>query len=247
MVSSGRDAWIKGRDASCPIRPAPPARPWRLVLLGAPGVGKGMQAELIAARLGPCRLSTGEVFRSASQLEPCDRTPALEAALESMRRGELVRDATVLALLRERVACLRCHGGFVLDGFPRTVGQAEALDEILRFERIRLDGVLSYEMPIAAVVQRLAGRRVCASCQAVFHVEAAPARTEGRCDRCGGELGLREDDLPAALRVRLLTYERTVAPLTRHYAGRGLLRPVSAVGSPEEVYGRTLTALGLAG
>jgi adenylate kinase len=238
-----RNAWIKGGEARCDPPAQAQTRPWRLVLLGAPGVGKGTQAELIATRLGACQLSTGDVFRAAKALAPCDRSPALNAALESMRRGELVPDETVLAMVRERVDCLRCRGGFLLDGFPRTVRQAEALDEILRYEKLALDGVLSYEMPIERVVARLSGRRTCGSCKAVYHVEARRPAKEGVCDHCGGALFQREDDRPEAVRVRMATYEKSTAPLIRYYAERGLLRPVPAEGVPEEVHARTLDAL----
>lgn len=238
-------AWIKGGSAPCEPLAEARARAWRLVLLGAPGVGKGTQAELIAGRLGPCHLSTGDVFRAAKVLEPCDRTPALDAALSVMKRGELVPDNTVLAMIRERVDCLRCKGGFLLDGFPRTLRQAEALEEILRYERLSLNGVLSYELPYEKVVARLAGRRSCAACKAVYHVEARPPALEGVCDHCGHALHQREDDRPQALRVRLAAYEQSTAPVIRYYAERGLLRSVSADGAPEEVLGRTLTVLNL--
>src|SRR6185295_16263297 len=134
-------AWIHGGRGDC--EPATdPERAYRLVLLGAPGAGKGTQAALLAARLGGCHLSTGDLFRAAPELAPCDHTPALAAALEHMGRGELVPDATVLGLVRERRGCLGCRGGFLLDGFPRTLPQAEALDRLLAAEHVRLDAVL---------------------------------------------------------------------------------------------------------
>ena len=143
-----RKAWLKGGTAVCDEPAEPSASPRRLVLLGAPGVGKGTQAELLCARLGACHLSTGDIFRAAKSLEACDRTTALTAALEYMRRGELVPDNTVLALVAERVGCLRCEGGFLLDGFPRTVAQAEALEKLLKSQKLKLDAVLSYELPL---------------------------------------------------------------------------------------------------
>jgi len=135
-------AWIRGGRGECEPDTAP-KRVYHLVLLGAPGAGKGTQAALLAERLGPCHWSTGELFRAAPALDPCDHTPALAAALEHMRRGELVPDATVLGLVRERRGCLRCRGGFLLDGFPRTLAQAEALDRILAAEHVKLDAVLA--------------------------------------------------------------------------------------------------------
>lgn len=235
-------AWIRGGRGECAPDTAP-KRVYHLVLLGAPGAGKGTQAALLAERLGPCHLSTGDLFRAAPELAPCDHTPALAAALEQMRRGELASDATVLGLVRERLGCLRCRGGFLLDGFPRTMGQALALDRILTAEDVRLDAVLDYQLPLERVVARLAGRRFCASCQAVFHLQARPPRGEGACDRCGGRLEAREDDRPDAVRVRMAAYEHDTTPISEHYRRRGLLEVVSAEGSPEEVYERSLRAL----
>jgi adenylate kinase len=238
-----RSAWIKGPAAPCEPQPAAPARPLRLVLLGAPGVGKGTQAELLAVHSGACQLSTGDVFRTAKTLAPCDRTPSLNEAFEFMRRGELVPDDTVLAMVRERVDCLRCRGGFLLDGFPRTLTQAQALDELLAEERIPLDAVLSLDLPIEQIVARLSGRRTCSSCKAVYHVETRPPKAAGRCDHCGAELFHREDDRPEAVRVRMESYERLTAPLIDYYSRKGLLVSVSAEGTPEEIHRRALAAL----
>ena len=236
------EAWIRGGPGVCePIAARGPVR--RLVLLGPPGSGKGTQAALLAERLGTCSLSTGELFRAVQRLEPGARTPALTAALEHMRRGGLVPDATVLAVVRERQACLACRGGFLLDGFPRTIAQAEALDRLLAAERVKLDAVLCYALPIECVVGRLGGRRYCAACRAVFHLEARPPRVEGVCDRCQGRLEPREDDRPEAVRIRMEAYARSTAPLADHYRRLGLLRVVSAEGPPEEVCARSLHAL----
>jgi adenylate kinase len=213
------------------------------VLLGAPGVGKGTQAELLSARLGACHLSTGDIFRAAKTQDACERTPALTAALEYMRRGELVPDETVLALVAERGRCLRCRGGFLLDGFPRTVTQAEALELLLAGQKVKLNAVVSYELPLEKVVSRLSGRRTCPGCKAVFHVEARPPHEPGVCDHCGGSLYQREDDLPESIRVRMEAYEKSTAPLANFYRQRKLLVPVEAEGSPEEIFGRTLKAL----
>jgi len=216
---------------------------YRLVLLGAPGVGKGTQAELLCAQLGTCHLSTGDIFRAAKTLDPSERTPALTAALEYMRRGELVPDDTVLALVKERIGCLRCEGGFLLDGFPRTVAQARALEELLREQNLKLDAVLSYELPLEKIIARLTGRRTCARCKAVFHVQTRPPKREGICDHCGGELYQREDDRPESIRVRMEAYEKSTAPLADFYRTRGLLVPIEAEGSPEDICQRSLAAL----
>lgn len=241
--NNDRAAWLKGGNVQCACESTANRQPRRFVLLGAPGVGKGTQAELLSKNLGACQLSTGDIFRAAKSLEPCDRTPALEAAIGFMKRGELVPDETVLNIIRERVACLRCGGGFLLDGFPRTVAQAEALGQLLKEHGIKLDAVLSYELPIEQIVSRLSGRRTCSKCKSVFHVTTKPSKTEGVCDHCGGALIVREDDRPEAIRVRMEAYQTSTAPLASFYKSKGLLVEVQANGSPEEIYSRTMTAL----
>lgn len=238
-----RTAWLRGGVARCRAPVKPQKRPRRLVLLGAPGVGKGTQAEMLGANLGACHLSTGDIFRAAKALGPNECTPPMAAALEYMRRGELVPDDTVLALVRERVNCLRCGGGFLLDGFPRTVPQAEALQEILQSQGVKVDAVVSYELPMEKVVARLSGRRTCANCKAVFHESARPPIVEGVCDHCGGKLDQREDDRPESIRVRMAAYEKSTAPLTEFYRQKQLLILISAEGSPETIFERTLDAL----
>ena len=238
-----RKAWLQGANAQCTPPPQRNGQPRRLVLLGAPGVGKGTQAELLCEKLGACHLSTGDIFRAAKGLEECQRTPALTAALDYMRRGDLVPDETVLALVAERVGCLRCEGGFLLDGFPRTVAQAEALQRLLAGEKLGLDAVLSYELPLEQVVARLSGRRTCPKCKAVFHVEARPPKVAGVCDHCGAALYQREDDRPESIRVRMEAYEKSTAPLADFYRQRNLLVSITAEGSPEEIFKRSLDAL----
>jgi adenylate kinase len=242
-AANDRATWIKGGSVQCSLPPPPNSRPLRLVLLGAPGVGKGTQAELIHERLGACQLSTGDVFRAAKKMCETERSPALTAALDYMRRGDLVPDSTVLEMVRERSRCLRCCGGVLLDGFPRTVAQAEVLDQLLRELGVKLDAVISYDLPIGEIVARLSGRRTCEGCKAVFHTETLPPKTPGVCDHCGGKLVQREDDRPEAVRVRMDTYERSTAPLADYYRQRGLLVSIPANGTPEEIFARTETAL----
>lgn len=242
--NNDRAAWLQGPSAECPPLSARPGKPWRLILLGAPGVGKGTQADLLHRRLGACHLSTGDVFRAAASRKECDQSPAMKAAQEYMRRGALVPDSTVWDMVRERRGCLECRGGFVLDGFPRTLGQAEALKGLLESERIPLSAVVNYELPLAEIVERLSGRRTCKACKAVFHVTRQPSKAEGVCDRCGGALLQREDDRPESVTVRMEAYERSTAPLIEFYQGLGLLAPVAATGSPEEIYTRTIEVLG---
>jgi adenylate kinase len=160
-----------------------------------------------------------------------------------MRKGELVPDTTVLDMVRERMRCLTCQGGFLLDGFPRTVVQAEALGQMLKDQNVFLEAVLSYELPIDKVVARLSGRRTCPGCKAVFHVSARPPKVEGVCDHCGGELYQREDDRPEAIRVRMEAYEKSTAPLINFYRRQNLLVTIPAEGTPEEIYKRSVAAL----
>ena len=238
-----RTAWLKGGDALCHTEPNGTAKPNRLVLLGAPGIGKGTQAELLCKNLGTCHLSTGDVFRAAKCLDDGERSPALDSALTFMKRGQLVPDATVLDMVRERTRCLRCPGGFLLDGFPRTVPQAEALAALLKEQNVPLNAVLSYELPIEQVVARLSGRRTCAGCKAVFHLQTRPPKVEGICDQCGGSLYQREDDRAEAIRVRMQAYEQSTVPLVDFYRRQNKLVSISAEGSPEEICRRSLEAL----
>jgi adenylate kinase len=238
-----RAAWLKHPSIRCSRSPEKLDRPWRLVLLGAPGVGKGTQAELLTLRLGACHLSTGDLFREAKQRSEREQTLAMGAALNFMRRGALVPDAIVWELIRERTSCLHCPGGFVLDGFPRTLAQAKALQVLLDNENLALDAAITYELPVAEIVSRLSGRRTCEKCKAIFHLTAQPSRIEGICDKCGGDLFQREDDRPESIAVRLDAYETSTAPLINFYRNLGLLTLVVATGSPEEIFQRTMTIL----
>jgi adenylate kinase len=167
----------------------------------------------------------------------------LKAALEAMRRGELVPDSVVVAMVRERAECLRCQGGFLLDGFPRTLTQAQALDGLLAEQGLALDAVLSYELPLEEIVPRLGNRRTCSNCKAVFHLTARRPRVEGVCDQCGGQLVQREDDRPESIRVRMRAYEESTRPLTDYYTRYGNLVSIAASGTPEEIRDRTLPVL----
>ena len=242
-AKNDRATWLKGPGAACSVPPQAQEHPRRFILLGAPGVGKGTQAELLSERLGACQLSTGDVFRAAKSCDACDTTPAMRSALEAMSRGELVSDETVLDVIKERTACLKCRGGFLLDGFPRTVAQAEALSALLEREHVPLDGVLSYELPLETIVARLSGRRTCEKCKAVYHVQSRPPKKEGVCDACGGRLLQREDDKPESVKVRMAAYESSTAPLADYYRRLELLVPVSAEGSPEAIYQRPMQTL----
>jgi adenylate kinase len=160
-----------------------------------------------------------------------------------MRRGELVSDALVVALVRERARCLRCRGGFLLDGFPRTLAQAEALDVLLAEQGVSLDAVVDYELRIEEIVGRLGGRRTCPGCKAVYHVATRPPAVAGACDHCGGGLVQRQDDRPEAVRVRMQSYQVSTRPLTDYYGRTGKLVTIQASGTPAEILERTLAAL----
>jgi adenylate kinase len=241
--TTDRGVWLHGPLGQCPAPADEVAHPWRLILLGAPGAGKGTQADLLHQELKACHLSTGDVFRAAGKQSACDQSPAMKEAQEYMRRGALVPDVTVWEMVRERAGCLQCRGGFILDGFPRTLAQAEALKELLEREHIPLSGVVNYELPLNEIVARLSGRRTCAQCKAVFHVTHQPPAVEGKCDRCSGNLVQREDDRPESITVRMEAYNRSTTPLIEFYRRLDLLVPVAANGSPEEICTRTTSAL----
>ena len=240
-TTNNRARWIEGPSAECGPVPSIP-NPYRLVLLGAPGVGKGTQAELLHHRLRACHLSTGDVFRAASKSQ-CELSPAMKTATEYMRRGDLVPDKTVWEMVRERSGCLHCGGGFILDGFPRTLGQAESLRTLMLQEQLELTAVVNYELPQAEIVDRLSGRRTCEQCKTVFHLTERPSATGDTCDRCGGKLFQRDDDRPESIKVRLEAYQRSTAPLIEFYEKLGLLLTVAATGSPDEICARTVAGL----
>lgn len=238
-----RNAWIQGPPAQCGVIPQASGFPWRLVLLGAPGVGKGTQADLLNQQLHACHLSTGDVFRASSKDSEGGQTPAIREALAYMRRGELVPDSTVWEMVRERSGCLQCAGGFILDGFPRTLPQAALLHQLMESEGLPLTAVVNYQLPPHEIVKRLGGRRTCEKCKAVFHVTERPPKVADRCDQCNGKLFQREDDRPESVTVRLEAYEQSTAPLIAFYRNLGLLVEIAATGSPEEICANTITSL----
>jgi adenylate kinase len=242
--ASERATWIGGANCQCEGRPVQSTRPWRLILLGPPGVGKGTQAELLSRSLGACHLSTGDVFRAANSTPVAQRSPVLASALDLMQRGELVPDRVVLDLVRERLGCLHCGGGFLLDGFPRTVAQAGAFEELLHAEGLSLSAVINYEMELEKIVERLSGRLACSMCGSSFHSTRHAPRVPGICDNCGGSLSQREDDRPESVRARMENYQRTAQPLIDFYQHQRMLISIMADGSPEEIYRETMTALG---
>jgi len=208
----------------------------RIVLLGPPGAGKGTQAEALAARYSVPHISTGDILRDAVS----GGTELGGRAKGYMDRGELVPDDLVVAMVAERLEKEDCARGWLLDGFPRSTGQAEALDG-------RLGGnsylVVYFDAPEDAVVERLSGRRVCSECGRIYHVRFNPPREESTCDRCGGRLFQRDDDRPETVRARLGTYEERTAPLKERYEESGKLLTVDASGTPDETAERIREAL----
>jgi adenylate kinase len=190
----------------------------RLVLMGAPGAGKGTQADLLARRYGIVHISTGEMFREATRAG----APMGLAAKEYMSKGLLVPDSITIGTVRERLSQPDCVHGFILDGFPRNAAQADALDEMLAGLGMPLDAVVDLAVPREKLIERMSGRRLC-ECGASYHVKYAPPRVEGVCDACGRKLVRRADDEPAVVEERLLTYAEQTQPLIDYYAGKGLL------------------------
>jgi adenylate kinase len=238
-----RARWLQGPSAECSVPPVATNLPWRLILLGAPGVGKGTQADFLTHRLRACHLSTGDVFRVAAKRCDCNQSPAMKEAQMYMRRGALVPDTTVWEMVRERNVCLNCKGGFILDGFPRTLAQAQALKKHMESEGLALSGVIDYELPEEEIVNRLSGRRTCEKCRAVFHLTGHPPKVVDVCDHCDGKLYQREDDRAESIKVRLQAYHDSTAPLIDFYARLGLLVSVPADGAPEDIFRRTVAAL----
>ncbi len=207
----------------------------KIIFLGAPGAGKGTQAEIVSERYGIPTISTGAIIRKAVR----DGTPTGLAAKAYMDRGALVPDDVVVELIRERLAEPDCRNGFILDGFPRTVPQAEALDRM----GVRPDAVLSLDVADDVIVERMSGRRVCGACGATYHVVARPSREEGKCDKCGADLTVRRDDDPAVVLDRLTVYHSTTEPLKDFYDKLGLLVSVQGRDTVEDTTALVLAAL----
>lgn len=211
----------------------------RVVLVGAPGAGKGTQAKFIAQHYAIPPISTGDIFRANIAAE----TPLGLAAKRFMDAGDLVPDEVTIDIVRDRLQQSDTDHGFLLDGFPRTQQQAEVLQSILAQIGTPLDAVLEMKVDEDEVVRRISGRRICRSCGHVAHMEFDPPRVAGVCDACGGELFQRDDDLPETVRTRLHVYDRETAPLVGFYSDLGLLVTIEAQGSVEDVAARAISAL----
>ena len=216
----------------------------RVVFFGAPGAGKGTQAQRLAAQERIPQVSTGEILR-----ESVKQGTALGLQAKGfMESGKLVPDDVVIGLAREKLTSPECSRGYILDGFPRTVAQAEALDRTFQETGTPgLDHVVSFDISSNQITRRLSGRRSCPTCQTVYHIDHDPPTREGRCDKCGGTLVQRADDKPETVESRLKVFDQQTSPLAEYYQKRGLLRRVDSTGDINEVYRRLLKVLGLAG
>ena len=210
----------------------------KLILLGAPGAGKGTQAEILCKKLGIPSISTGNILRAAIK----DGTPTGLKAKSYIDAGKLVPDEVIIGIVDERLSQDDCAGGYILDGVPRTIAQAEALEKA----GIKFDAVVSIEISEDEILRRMSGRRVCEACGSSYNVEAIPPRVEGICDNCGGKLIQRKDDTPETVRERLKVYHTETEPLVGFYAQRGLLRNVAVNGTKEETAQAILAVLGMA-
>ncbi|MEU2857986.1 adenylate kinase [Streptomyces mirabilis] len=212
----------------------------RIVLVGPPGAGKGTQAAFLAKNLGIPHISTGDLFRANIS----QGTELGKQAKAYMDAGKLVPDEVTIGMAKDRMEQPDAANGFLLDGFPRNVSQAEALDEMLKAEAMKLDAVLDLEVPEDEVVKRIAGRRICRNDSShVFHVTYKQPKLEGVCDVCGGELYQRDDDSEETVRTRLEVYHTQTEPIIDYYARQGLVVTISALGKVEEVTGRAMEAL----
>ncbi|MBQ9133126.1 MAG: adenylate kinase [Clostridia bacterium] len=209
----------------------------KIIFLGAPGAGKGTQAEKVAAKLNIPTISTGAIIRSALK-EGTEMGLAAKAYIEA---GKLVPDDVVIGIIKERLAENDCQSGFILDGFPRTIAQAEALDAM----GVSIDLVVNISVDDATIVERMSGRRVCAACGATFHTLFNPSAAGDKCDKCGAELSIRKDDQPEVVKDRLTVYHKETEPLERYYESKGILKTVVGQEKLEDTTALTFRAIGV--
>jgi len=209
----------------------------RLILLGPPGAGKGTQAEALLKKLGVPQISTGDILRSAVK----QGTPVGLKAKSYMDAGNLVPDDVIIGVVKERLSEPDCQVGYIFDGMPRTIAQAQALDE----QGVVIDTIVSIEVPDEEILRRLGGRRTCPDCGAIYHIKTKTPKTEGVCDLCGAALIIRKDDEPDTILNRLKTYHKETEPLKEYYKSQGKLISVDGVGSVPDTINTTFQALGL--
>lgn len=214
----------------------------RIIIFGPPGAGKGTQAKMLAERLGIPHIATGDMLREAVKAG----TELGKLAKQYMDRGELVPDDIVVGIVEERLSQPDCSKGFILDGFPRTIKQAEALDSVLARLKMRVDVVINLEVGEDEIVKRLSLRRTCRNCGAVYHLVFNPPKEDEKCDKCGGPLYQRDDDREETVRNRLRVYRQQTEPLLNYYRQRGLLKDIDGEGSINEVFTEVLNSIGVA-
>ncbi|MCU6745539.1 MULTISPECIES: adenylate kinase [Suilimivivens] len=212
----------------------------KIIMLGAPGAGKGTQAKMIAEKYGIPHISTGDIFRYNIK----NGTELGKEAKKYMDQGLLVPDELTVKILLDRVAQDDCKNGYVLDGFPRTIPQAEVLEEALTKLGDRIDYAINVEVPDENIVKRMGGRRACVNCGATYHIEHVPPKKEGICDNCGSELILRDDDKPETVKNRLSVYHKQTQPLIDFYNGKGVLRTVDGTVDMKDVFNAIVAILG---
>lgn len=210
-----------------------------VILLGPPGSGKGTQAQKMIERYNIPQVSTGDILRGAVK----ERTPLGVEAQGYMDQGRLVPDEVVVGIVRDRLKAPDCAEGFVLDGFPRTLPQAESLDATMQELKRTIDHVVSIEVDKEELLKRLTGRRTCRTCGAMYHLIFDPPTRDGICDKCGGELYQRDDDQEETIRERLQVYEKQTTPLIAYYREKGLLRTINGVGEIEEIFRAIVKAI----
>ena len=211
----------------------------KIIMLGAPGAGKGTQAKKIAAKYGIPHISTGDIFRANIK----NGTELGKKAKTYMDQGLLVPDELVVDLVVDRVNQEDCENGYVLDGFPRTIPQAEALDKALAAQGQKMDYAIDVDVPDENIVNRMSGRRACLNCGATYHIVSIPTKVEGICDRCGSEVVLREDDKPETVQKRLNVYHEQTQPLIEYYAAQNILKTVDGTQPMEKVFADIITIL----
>ncbi len=206
----------------------------KIIMLGAPGAGKGTQAKRIAEEFGIPHISTGDIFRSNIK----NGTELGKEAKKYMDEGQLVPDELTVKILLDRVSDPDCKNGYVLDGFPRTIPQAEVLDGELRKLNEQVDFAIDVDVPDENIIHRMSGRRACLKCGATYHIEYLKPAKEGICDKCGSELSLRDDDKPETVKKRLGVYHEQTQPLIEYYTKKGILRTVDGTAEPDQVFGK---------
>lgn len=212
----------------------------KIIMLGAPGAGKGTQADKICAKYNIPHISTGDIFRANIK----NNTELGQKAKSYMDKGELVPDELVVDLVVDRIKADDCTNGYILDGFPRTIPQAEALDAALAAINDKVDYAINVEVPDENIINRMSGRRACVACGATYHIVHIPTKVEGVCDKCGAELILRDDDKPETVKNRLNVYHEQTQPLIDYYTAKNVLHEVDGTKAMEDVFSSIVSILG---